>query len=173
MQQLMDVMLALGPGYVLYIDAGAYVLRNTTIVHPGTVIIGECWPLLVAQGDAFNDMRLPIPLLQVGQDGDVGSVEIQQLLFTSAGTTAGLIAVEWNILADAQGSAAMWGKNSLSVRILISDKVVNQDPRQPCATWRGQRKRTPSRPVPDLFRQSRLHGGFPHDARRARRLWVF
>jgi hypothetical protein len=47
-------------------------------------------------------------MLQVGQVGEKGSVEIQDLLFTTAGATRGLINVEWNLEADEQGSAAMW-----------------------------------------------------------------
>jgi hypothetical protein len=47
-------------------------------------------------------------MLRVGVPGDVGSVEIQDLLFTTVGPTQGLIAVEWNIEGDAPGSAAMW-----------------------------------------------------------------
>jgi hypothetical protein len=50
----------------------------------------------------------PQVLIKVGQAGDVGSVEMQDLLFTTRGATAGLILVEWNIEADAVGSAALW-----------------------------------------------------------------
>jgi hypothetical protein len=43
-------------------------------------------------------------------------MEIQGLLFTTKGPTPGAVLVEWNIQADptAQGSAAMWGEQSLS-----------------------------------------------------------
>lgn len=54
----------------------------------------------------------PIPMLRVGNDGDVGLVEMQDLLFTTIGPTQGAILVEWNIRADSQGSAALWGKES-------------------------------------------------------------
>jgi hypothetical protein len=47
-------------------------------------------------------------MFQVGLPGDIGSVEIQDLLFTTMGPTKGLIAVQWNIEADNPGSAAMW-----------------------------------------------------------------
>lgn len=33
---------------------------------------------------------------------------MQDLLFTTGGATAGLVLVEWNIQADAQGSAGLW-----------------------------------------------------------------
>ena len=48
-------------------------------------------------------------MLRVGKPGDKGSVEIQDVLFTAVGPTAGLVAMEWNIKADPQGAAAMWG----------------------------------------------------------------
>jgi hypothetical protein len=48
-------------------------------------------------------------MVRVGNPGDIGSVEISDLLFTARGATAGLIAMEWNIKANKKGSAAMWG----------------------------------------------------------------
>jgi hypothetical protein len=50
----------------------------------------------------------PKILIKVGNAGDIGSVEMQDLLFTTRGATAGLILVEWNIQADSPGSAALW-----------------------------------------------------------------
>jgi hypothetical protein len=38
-------------------------------------------------------------MLRVGRPGDVGSVELQDLIFTTQGPTAGAILVEWNIKA--------------------------------------------------------------------------
>jgi hypothetical protein len=50
----------------------------------------------------------PQVLIKVGNAEDIGSVEMQDLLFTTRGATAGLITVEWNIQADNPGSAALW-----------------------------------------------------------------
>lgn len=47
-------------------------------------------------------------MLQVGNANDNGSVEIQDIIFTSKGPTPGAVLVEWNILADSPGSAGMW-----------------------------------------------------------------
>lgn len=47
-------------------------------------------------------------LIKVGEIGSVGSVEMQDLLFTTRGPTAGLVLVEWNIQAEKAGSAALW-----------------------------------------------------------------
>lgn len=49
-------------------------------------------------------------MIKVGKRGDVGDVEMQDIIFTNIGATAGLVLVEWNIRARDQGSAALWGK---------------------------------------------------------------
>lgn len=49
-------------------------------------------------------------MIKVGNEGDSGIVEIQDLMFTNEGPTAGLIAMEWNVAGSTQGSAAMWGE---------------------------------------------------------------
>jgi hypothetical protein len=47
-------------------------------------------------------------MLKVGTAGQVGDVEIQDLLFTTRGATAGAILVEWNLQAASPGSAGLW-----------------------------------------------------------------
>ena len=54
--------------------------------------------------------RHPRVMLQVGNPGDVGSVEMQDLIFTTKGPTPGAVLVRWNIKADKKGSAGLWGK---------------------------------------------------------------
>ncbi|KAH9209807.1 pectate lyase superfamily protein-domain-containing protein [Leptodontidium sp. 2 PMI_412] len=95
-------------GQVLFVDAGSYILTSTVTIPPGARIVGETWSQLVASGAYFSDATKPQVLLKVGNAGDVGSVEMQDLLFTTRGATAGLILVEWNIAADAPGSAGLW-----------------------------------------------------------------
>jgi hypothetical protein len=43
-------------------------------------------------------------MVKVGNEGDVGSVEIVEMLLTVKGPTAGAILMQWNIKEDAQGS---------------------------------------------------------------------
>lgn len=52
-------------------------------------------------------------MIQVGKEGSVGEVEMQDLLFTSRGATPGLILVEWNIKASSPGAAGLWGKKPM------------------------------------------------------------
>jgi hypothetical protein len=52
-------------------------------------------------------------MLRVGTPDSRGTVEIQDLLFTTIGNTAGAVLVEWNIQASSAGAAGMWGKSKL------------------------------------------------------------
>jgi len=47
-------------------------------------------------------------MLRVGDVGDVGEVEMQDLIFTTKGPTPSAILVEWNIQASSPGSAGLW-----------------------------------------------------------------
>jgi hypothetical protein len=125
-------------GKILFVDAGSYILTSTVTIPSGAKIVGETWSQLVASGSYFSDARYvmyhrllyllgnaaplylltlssltiyyskPQVLIKVGNARDIGSVEMQDLLFTTRGATAGLILVEWNIQADNPGSAALW-----------------------------------------------------------------
>ena len=53
-------------------------------------------------------MIAPQAMIQVGNVGDVGTVEISDMLFTSIGSLPGLVMVEWNVQAASQGSVSMW-----------------------------------------------------------------
>lgn len=63
----------------------------------------------MATGANFQDVKNPRVAVQVGQPGDVGVIEIQNLMFTVSGPTAGAILVEWNVHQISQGSVGMWG----------------------------------------------------------------
>jgi hypothetical protein len=55
-------------------------------------------------------MNNPQVMIKVGNAGDVGNIEIQDVLFTVKGATQGAVLVEWNAKAASQGSVAIWGK---------------------------------------------------------------
>ncbi|PGH35768.1 hypothetical protein GX50_01351 [[Emmonsia] crescens] len=97
-----------GRDNIIFVDAGSYILTDTITIPIGAKIVGEGWPQLVAFGPKFQDEKHPRPLVRVGNPGDQGGVEIQDLLFTTKGPTAGAVLVEWNIKATRAGSAGMW-----------------------------------------------------------------
>lgn len=95
-------------GSILFIDAGTYILTSTVTIPPGAKIVGETWSQLAASGPFFSDASNPRPMLRVGHVGEVGDVEMQDLIFTTQGPTAGAILLEWNIKAAKPGSAGLW-----------------------------------------------------------------
>ncbi|KAH8810663.1 pectate lyase superfamily protein-domain-containing protein [Xylogone sp. PMI_703] len=96
-------------GAVVFIPAGIYMIANTLFVPPGSRIVGEAWSQLMGFGETFSDTTNPVPVVRVGNPGDVGDVEFSDLMFTAqGGGTGGAVLVEWNIKASSQGSAGMW-----------------------------------------------------------------
>ncbi|TAQ87041.1 hypothetical protein B7494_g4617 [Chlorociboria aeruginascens] len=93
---------------IIYFDHGAYVVTSTITVPKDIIITGEIWPLIMAGGTAFQDQTNPKPVFQVGQAGDVGSVEISDLIFETLGPQPGAIMMEWNVQEASQGSSGMW-----------------------------------------------------------------
>lgn len=97
------------PESVVYFDHGAYVITSTVKVPKDIRITGEMWPLIMAGGSSFfKDMSNPKPVFQVGQIGDVGAVEMSDLIFETLGPQPGAILMEWNVHDSTQGSCGMW-----------------------------------------------------------------
>ncbi|KAI8303634.1 exo-1,3-beta-D-glucanase [Colletotrichum sp. SAR11_59] len=92
----------------LYIPFGSYLVKSTLQIPVGSVIVGECWAQIVANGESYSDADSPYTMVRVGDWGEKGSVEIQDLVFTTKGPTPGAVLMEWNMAEDLQGSAAMW-----------------------------------------------------------------
>ncbi|KAK5387779.1 hypothetical protein LTS13_000715 [Exophiala xenobiotica] len=95
-------------GQIVYFDHGAYIVTDTLRIPKNIKITGEIWPLIMAKGDAFTDVNNPKPVLQVGLQGDTGSVEISDLIFETMGALPGAIMMEWNVAEESQGSCGMW-----------------------------------------------------------------
>ncbi|SZF01576.1 unnamed protein product [Blumeria hordei] len=96
------------PSDIVYFDHGAYVITNTVKVPKDIKITGEIWPMIMAGGTAFSDASKPTPVFQVGQDGDVGSVEISDMIFETQGPQPGAIMIQWNVAQSSPGSVGMW-----------------------------------------------------------------
>lgn len=95
-------------GLVCYFPMGVYMVSDTVLVPVNSRIVGIGYPQIMATGDNFNDPTNPTVMVQVGNLGESGMVEIQDMLFTVEGPAAGAVLMEWNVAQDEQGSAAMW-----------------------------------------------------------------
>ncbi|KAI3317157.1 pectin lyase fold/virulence factor [Xylariaceae sp. AK1471] len=99
---------ALDDGKIAYFPAGVYAVGSTVHIPTGLVVQGSLWSQILGSGFYFSDMKNPKVMVQVGNKGDIGKMEITEMLFSVRGATAGAILVEWNVAAVSQGAAAMW-----------------------------------------------------------------
>lgn len=99
---------ALDASQVAYFPAGIYTIGGTVQIPTGSKVQGTSWSQIQGAGYFFGDMTNPQVMVQVGNKGDVGNMEIVEMLFSVKGNTAGAILMEWNVAADSQGSAGMW-----------------------------------------------------------------
>lgn len=96
----------LGPDDIAYFDHGAYVVEKTVVVKAGTTIVGEIWPLIMAQG--FNDPAAPKAVFQLGRrNGEQGTIQISDLMFETIGPNPGAILIEYNI-DDPTHNSGLW-----------------------------------------------------------------
>lgn len=98
---------AAGSGKVLYIDAGVYKVTSTLNVPANSKIVGEGYPVILSSGDFFNNIDAPKPVVQVGQAGEQGQVELSDLILSTQGPQAGAVLIEWNI-ASPSAPAGLW-----------------------------------------------------------------
>ncbi|KAI5465427.1 family 55 glycoside hydrolase [Mariannaea sp. PMI_226] len=100
---------SIGADEIVYFDHGAYVITDTVKVPKNIKIVGEIWPLIMAGGDKnFKDQANPKPVWQVGEEGDVGNIEIQDLIFETLGPQPGAILMEFNVAGETAGSAGLF-----------------------------------------------------------------
>ncbi|KAI3336640.1 glycoside hydrolase family 55 protein [Xylariaceae sp. AK1471] len=95
-------------GDIIYFDHGAYLISNTVHVPKNIKITGEMWPLLMATGDKFTDESKPVAVFEVGKPGDVGNVEMSDLIIETKGALPGAILMEWNLAGSENGASGMW-----------------------------------------------------------------
>jgi hypothetical protein len=100
---------AAGADDIVYFDHGAYLITDTVKVPKNIKVVGEIWPLIMAGGSTnFKDESNPKPVFQVGEAGDVGNVEMQDLMFETQGPQPGAILMEFNVAGETKGSAGLW-----------------------------------------------------------------
>jgi glucan 1,3-beta-glucosidase len=99
------------PDQIAYIDYGAYVIRDTINFPVPIRVQGELWPYFMVDGSAaiFSDKNNPQVAFRVGEPGQVGDVELVELIFQTLGPAPGAIMMEWNLAGSSQGSAGkLW-----------------------------------------------------------------
>ncbi|KAG7286304.1 hypothetical protein NEMBOFW57_008612 [Staphylotrichum longicolle] len=93
---------------IVYFPYGVYIVTDTLRVPIGSRIIGQAWSQIMGKGAKFQNEQAPRPVVQVALPGEVGIIEIQDMLFTVQGGTAGAVVVEWNAREQSPGSVGLW-----------------------------------------------------------------
>ncbi|KAL2807813.1 pectin lyase fold/virulence factor [Aspergillus granulosus] len=96
---------------IVFFPFGSYVVKDTLLIPVGSRIVGQVWSQIMGKGPKFQKALEPRVVAQVGQPGDVGIIEIQSMMFTVLGPTAGAVLMEWNVYESTQGLAAMWNSH--------------------------------------------------------------
>ncbi|OTA97776.1 glycoside hydrolase family 55 protein [Hypoxylon sp. CO27-5] len=96
---------------IAYFPFGKYRVDDTLLIPKGSRIVGEAWATITGSGDKFKDSTNPKPVVSVGNSGDVGVAQIQDMRFTVSDVLPGAIILQFNIAGSAPGDVALW--NSL------------------------------------------------------------
>lgn len=64
-------------------------MSDTLLFPSGTRVVGEVWSAISAIGSNFYNPSAPVPMVQVGNAGDVGIAQFSDLLFTVADVLQG------------------------------------------------------------------------------------
>ena len=97
---------AAAAGKILFFDQGTYKVTRTLYIPPGSRIVGEAYPVIMASGSTWASITKPIPVIQIGRSGESGSIEWSDMIVSTQGSTPGAVLVEWNLVAT-KGSG-MW-----------------------------------------------------------------
>jgi hypothetical protein len=84
--------------YIAFLDAGYYKVTDTIFIPPNTRVVGEgLASVIMGVGEKFSDPNNPRPVVQVGKPGDVGFVEMSDIIVSTQGPTAGAVMIEYNL----------------------------------------------------------------------------
>ncbi len=96
---------------IAYFPFGKYRVDSTLLVPKGSRLVGEAWATITGNGNYFKDATNPKPVVAVGNGGDVGVAQIQDMRFTVSDVLPGAIILQFNMAGNNPGDVALW--NSL------------------------------------------------------------
>ncbi|KAK1759848.1 hypothetical protein QBC47DRAFT_292345 [Echria macrotheca] len=100
--------LAASTGKVVFLDAGYYLVTSTIKIPAGSRVTGEGYPIILSSGAFFNDATKPQPVVQIGKQGDQGSIEWSNAIVSTKGAQAGAILIEYNLKSPKSAPSGLW-----------------------------------------------------------------
>ncbi|KAJ6115367.1 Exo-beta-1-3-glucanase, partial [Penicillium sp. IBT 16267x] len=123
---------------ITYIPFGVYRVSDTIFVPVGTRIVGEAWAVISGYGDAFKDAKNPKAVVKLGNPGDVGLIEIQDMRFSVGEILPGAKVLEINAAGQQPGDVGLWNTNVMvggTAESSISNVCTSQDPKDCMAAF--------------------------------------
>ena len=105
---------------ILVFPQGTYIVSDTIFFPSGSRVVGEAWSAISAIGSRFFNPLSPVPMLRVGNPGDVGVVQFSDMLFTVADVLQGCTLLEINIAGTYQANV---GVSTTEMRIMITKNL--------------------------------------------------
>ncbi|GAB1199431.1 hypothetical protein APSETT444_008780 [Aspergillus pseudonomiae] len=115
---------------ITYFPYGVYLVKDTLVIPKGSRIVGEAWAVITGAGDGFKNAAKPKPVVQIGQEGDVGVAEIQNMRFSVAEILPGAKILEINMAGSAPGDVALWNTIATvggTAETTIANSCTDQD----------------------------------------------
>ncbi|KAJ5910572.1 Pectin lyase fold/virulence factor [Penicillium tannophilum] len=123
---------------ITYFPFGVYRVSDTIFVPVGTRIVGEAWAVISGYGDAFKDASNPKAVVKLGNPGDVGLIEIQDMRFSVGEILPGAKVLEINAAGQQPGDVGLWNTNVMiggTAETSISNVCTSQDPKDCMAAF--------------------------------------
>ncbi|KAF2091544.1 glycoside hydrolase family 55 protein [Saccharata proteae CBS 121410] len=99
-------------GMLIYFPAGTYLVKMTIFVDKNTMIIGDAYASYIsAAGDRFLNPDIPVPMVKVGNPGDMGIAQISDMMFTVSEVLPGCKLVEVNMAGRNPGDVGIWNSH--------------------------------------------------------------
>ena len=93
---------------IIYWPAGTYIVEETVLIPSGTRIFGEAFATISALGSNFYNPAAPTTMVQIGNAGDVGTAQIQNLVLSVADVLQGCLLLQVNIAGSTPGAVGLW-----------------------------------------------------------------
>ncbi|KAK4180482.1 family 55 putative glycoside hydrolase [Triangularia setosa] len=89
---------------IAFLDAGFYLVTDTVYIPANARIVGEgLAAVIMGAGEKFSDVSNPYPVIQIGQPGETGYIEMSDVIVSTQGPTAGAIAIQYNLKTPTLG----------------------------------------------------------------------
>ncbi|KAL4800589.1 pectate lyase superfamily protein-domain-containing protein [Aspergillus venezuelensis] len=97
---------------VIYFPAGTYMVTDTIFVPAGRRIIGDAYASVIsAVGAKFQDPAAVRSMIKFGYPGDVGVLQVVDMMFTVGDILPGCKIVEVNIAGSTPGDVGFWNSH--------------------------------------------------------------